>query len=155
MKATTNRCSKQYGVRRTRGAIWSESDTLSRNMSLEERTLVVRAFDSRVHKDLLRELFVQVCVHFPAFPSTNAFSPKAGPVVNVVLRTDFAYIEFEHKASVGYALALLDGVCLYGRQLFLEPRVRDDSAYHFVDAISQFNHVMNSNPDFFRQFTAP
>ncbi|CAG2181547.1 unnamed protein product, partial [Oppiella nova] len=138
MKATTNRCSKQYGVREHERRHLDPAINTESNMSLEERTLVVRAFDSRVHKDLLRELFVQ-----------------AGPVVNVVLRTDFAYIEFEHKASVGYALALLDGVCLYGRQLFLEPRVRDDSAYHFVDAISQFNHVMNSNPDFFRQFTAP
>jgi len=105
-------------------------------MSLEERTLVVREVSDRVSRDLLRELFVQ-----------------AGPVSNVVLRPDFAYIEFEHKISVAYALALMDGICLFGRQLFLEPKLRNNpDNYQFVSAIQQFNHVMRQNPDFFRQF---
>ncbi|XP_054168448.1 RNA-binding protein 7-like [Oppia nitens] len=104
-------------------------------MSLEERTLVVRNLDG-VSRDLLVELFNQ-----------------AGPVVNVVLRTDFAYIEFEHKVSVGYSLALFEGIYMFGRPLHLEPKVRNDSSnYHFVGALNQFNHVMHYNPDFFRQF---
>ncbi|CAG2104548.1 unnamed protein product [Medioppia subpectinata] len=106
------------------------------NMSLEERTLVVRGFDDRVTRDLLRELFVQ-----------------AGPVVNVVLRTDFAFIEFEHKISVAYALALLSDISLYRKPLCIEPKLRyDNSYYQFVDAIKQFNQVMYQNPDFFCQF---
>ncbi len=56
-------------------------------MSLEERTLVVRNIDGdRLTADLLEELFANF-----------------GPVVKVVLRKSFAFIEFTVKVSVGYA----------------------------------------------------
>lgn len=56
-------------------------------MSLEERTLVVRNIDGdKLSVDLLDELF-----------------SNFGPVVKVVLRKNFAFIEFSVKSSVGYA----------------------------------------------------
>lgn len=56
-------------------------------MSLEERTLVVRNIDGdRITESLLEELF-----------------GNFGPVVRVVLRKNFAFIEFTVKVSVGYA----------------------------------------------------
>lgn len=56
-------------------------------MSLEERTLVVRNIDGdRLTANLLEELFANF-----------------GPVVKVVLRKSFAFIEFTVKVSVGYA----------------------------------------------------
>jgi len=56
-------------------------------MSLEERTLVVRNIDGdRLTTDLLEELFANF-----------------GPVVKIVLRKNFAFIEYSKKESVGYA----------------------------------------------------
>lgn len=56
-------------------------------MSLEERTLVVRGIDGdQLSEDLLQELF-----------------SNFGPVVRVVIRKSFAFIEYTKKESVGYA----------------------------------------------------
>lgn len=56
-------------------------------MSMEERTLVVRNIDGdRLSIDLLDELF-----------------SNFGPLVRVVLRSSFAFIEYTKKESVGYA----------------------------------------------------
>ncbi len=56
-------------------------------MSMEERTLVVRDIDGdRLSIDLLDELF-----------------SNFGPLVRVVLRPTFAFIEYTKKESVGYA----------------------------------------------------
>ena len=45
---------------------------------------------------------------------------------NVFLKPEFSYIEFEHKDSVGYALALMDGIQLFGKTLKLQPRITDN-----------------------------
>lgn len=55
---------------------------------LEERTLVVKNFNpDQTTKELLEELF-----------------SNFGPVKNIVLKRDLAYIEFTVKETVGYAL---------------------------------------------------
>lgn len=62
--------------------------------SLEERTLVVRNIDGdRLTEDLLEELF-----------------SNFGPVVKIVLRKNFAFIEYSKKESVGYAWYCLGGL---------------------------------------------
>ena len=56
-------------------------------MSLEERTLVVRGIDgNKINVKLLEELF-----------------SNFGPLVRVVLRPRFAFIEYRDKESVAYA----------------------------------------------------
>lgn len=55
---------------------------------LEERTLVVKNFHpDYTTKELLEELF-----------------SNFGPVKNIVLKRDLAYIEFTVKETVGYAM---------------------------------------------------
>lgn len=77
-------------------------------MSLQERTLVVRNFDpDRTTAKLLKELCIQ-----------------AGPVKNVVIKPDHAFVEYEDIESVGYSRALLDGVQLFKRTLSMEPKLR-------------------------------
>ena len=56
-------------------------------MSLEERTLVLRNIDGdNLSVDLLTELF-----------------SNFGPVLKIVLRRDFAFIEYAVKDAVAYA----------------------------------------------------
>lgn len=82
-------------------------------MSLQDRTLVVKDFDpQRTTKKLLTELCLQ-----------------CGPVRNVVVRPDHAFVEFEDVASVGYAQALLNGVELFGKKLHFEPKKKVPSYY--------------------------
>lgn len=82
-------------------------------MSLQERTLVIKNFDpEKTTHDLIKELCIQ-----------------GGPVKNVVVRPDHAFVEFEHKESVGYAKALFDGVVLFGRKLVMEPKLKNDPYY--------------------------
>ncbi|RWS12078.1 hypothetical protein B4U79_05741 [Dinothrombium tinctorium] len=90
----------------------SSSASTARNgcptIDLQERTLRVTNIDSKVTKELLRELFNQ----------------KVGPVVNVVLKPDFAFIEFEDSDSVAYAIAMMDGVKLFDSELNLQPKLQ-------------------------------
>lgn len=65
-------------------------------MSMEERTLVVRNIDGdKIDLDLLEELF------------TNF-----GPLIRIVLRKSFAFVEYTTKESVGYAWYVLGGQVL-------------------------------------------
>lgn len=77
-------------------------------MSLQERTLVVKNFDpDQTTPKLLEELCLQ-----------------AGPVRNVVMKPDHAFVEYEDIESVGYSKALLDGVILFGKKLIMEPKTK-------------------------------
>ena len=78
-------------------------------------------FHPNVTKELLKELFIQV-----------------GPVRNVVLRPDHAFIEFEDSDSVAYALAAMDGVHLFQRPLRMEPKRPDSSAYRYLEQLRLF-----------------
>lgn len=101
-------------------------------MDLQLRTLKVTGFHKDVTKDLLRELFMQV-----------------GPVKNVVMRPDFAFIEFADEESVGYALAAMSDVSLFNRPLILEPKVQSPETFKYLDHLSSYL----ANPNMFLCFT--
>ena len=89
----------------------------------------VTNFDSeKITKELIKELFVQ-----------------AGPVVNVVLRPDHCFVEFVHKESVSYAIALMHGVHLFGREVVMEPKVFTPDSYSHLQKVTMFQN----NPHLF------
>lgn len=82
-------------------------------MSLQERTLVVKGFDpDKTTAALLKELCLQ-----------------GGPVRNVVVKPDHAFVEYEDVESVGYSKALLEGIELFGKKLEMEPKLNRNPAY--------------------------
>uniref|UniRef100_A0A673INV7 RNA-binding protein 7-like n=1 Tax=Sinocyclocheilus rhinocerous TaxID=307959 RepID=A0A673INV7_9TELE len=77
-----------------------------------DRTLFVGNLDPQVTEEVIFELFLQ-----------------AGPLIKVKIPKDndgkskqFAFVNFKHEVSVPYALNLLNGVRLYGRQLNIQFR---------------------------------
>lgn len=91
-------------------------------MSLQERTLVVKNFDpEKTTPKLLKELFLQ-----------------AGPVRNVVVRPDHAFVEFEDVESVGYSKALLDSVVMFDRQLVMEPKTRCQTHFRYTQILQNY-----------------
>ncbi|XP_066476904.1 splicing regulator RBM11 [Tiliqua scincoides] len=77
-----------------------------------DRTLFVGNLDSRVQEEILYELFLQ-----------------AGPVTKVTICKDkdgkpktFGFACFKHTESVPYAIALLNGIRLYGRPIKVQYR---------------------------------
>lgn len=91
-------------------------------MSLQERTLVVKNFDpEKTTQKLLKELCLQ-----------------AGPVKNVIMRQDHAFVEFEDVESVGFSKALLDGICLHGKKLFLEPKLKTEEYYRYTKLLQDY-----------------
>lgn len=91
-------------------------------MSLQERTLVVKNFDpEKTSQKLLKELCLQ-----------------AGPVRNVVVRQDHAFVEFEDVESVGFAKALLDGVILHKKKLYMEPKLRTAHYYKYTRLLQDY-----------------
>uniref|UniRef100_A0A8C9FCN9 Splicing regulator RBM11 n=1 Tax=Pavo cristatus TaxID=9049 RepID=A0A8C9FCN9_PAVCR len=75
--------------------------------SAADRTLFVGNLESRVREEILYELFLQ-----------------AGPLTKVTICKDkegkpksFGFVCFKHKESVPYAIALLNGIRLYGRPI--------------------------------------
>ncbi|XP_051580522.1 RNA-binding protein 7-like [Myxocyprinus asiaticus] len=77
-----------------------------------DRTLFVGNLDPQVTEELIFELFLQ-----------------AGPLLKVKIPKDndgkskqFAFVNFKHEVSVPYALNLLNGVRLFGRQLNIKFR---------------------------------
>uniref|UniRef100_A0A8C7E4L0 Splicing regulator RBM11 n=1 Tax=Naja naja TaxID=35670 RepID=A0A8C7E4L0_NAJNA len=77
-----------------------------------DRTLFVGNLDSRVKEEILYELFLQ-----------------AGPVSKVTICKDkdgnpksFGFVCFKHTESVPYAMALLNGIRLYGRPIKVQYR---------------------------------
>jgi len=97
---------------------------------LQRRTLKVTNLSHSVTKPLLKELFVQ-----------------AGPVKNVVLKPDHAFVEFSDEESVGFALALMVGVHLFGRELRLESRVQTPDTFLYVDRL----RIFHDRPELFFQ----
>lgn len=85
-------------------------------------------FDPKVTKELLKELFIQV-----------------GPVRNVVLRPDHAFVEFQDQDSVAYALAAMDGIHMFGRPLRLEPKIHEPDAFRYLEQLKLFER----RPDLF------
>lgn len=106
----------------------SNSQQFPPSDDLQARTLRVTNFHERVTKELLKELFIQ-----------------AGPVRNIVLRPDHAFIEFEDAESVAYALAAMYRIQLFGVELKLEPKVQSDYYYHHLKTIMMYEQ----NPEAF------
>ncbi|XP_053166820.1 splicing regulator RBM11 [Hemicordylus capensis] len=78
----------------------------------QDRTLFVGNLESRVQEEILYELFLQ-----------------AGPVTKVTICKDkdgkpktFGFVCFKHTESVPYAIALLNGIRLYGRPIKVQYR---------------------------------
>ncbi|XP_074958087.1 splicing regulator RBM11 isoform X3 [Phalacrocorax aristotelis] len=76
------------------------------------RTLFVGNLESRVREEILYELFLQ-----------------AGPLTKVTICKDkegkpksFGFVCFKHEESVHYAIALLNGIRLYGRPIKVQYR---------------------------------
>lgn len=91
-------------------------------MSLQERTLVVKNFDpDRTTATLLKELCLQ-----------------AGPVKNVVIKPDHAFVEFEDVDSVGYCKALLEGVVMFGQKLIMEPKLKAPTYFRYTKLLSDY-----------------
>ncbi|KAK7151426.1 hypothetical protein R3I94_007925 [Phoxinus phoxinus] len=77
-----------------------------------DRTLFVGNLDPQVTEEVIFELFLQ-----------------AGPLIKVKIPKDndgkskqFAFVNFKHEVSVPYALNLLNGIRLHGRQLNIQFR---------------------------------
>ncbi|XP_016428052.1 RNA-binding protein 7-like isoform X2 [Sinocyclocheilus rhinocerous] len=77
-----------------------------------DRTLFVGNLDPQVTEEVIFELFLQ-----------------AGPLIKVKIPKDsdgkskqFAFVNFKHEVSVPYALNMLNGIRLYGRQLNIQFR---------------------------------
>nr|XP_055030421.1 RNA-binding protein 7 [Misgurnus anguillicaudatus] len=77
-----------------------------------DRTLFVGNLDPQVTEELIFELFVQ------AGPLTKVKIPKD----NDGKSKQFAFVNFKHEISVPYALHLLNGIRLFGRQLNIQFR---------------------------------
>uniref|UniRef100_A0A3P9IE16 RNA binding motif protein 7 n=1 Tax=Oryzias latipes TaxID=8090 RepID=A0A3P9IE16_ORYLA len=84
-------------------------------MGIEEeadRTLFIRNLDSKVTEELLFELFLQ-----------------AGPLVRTKIPKDtdgrqktFGFVVYKHEVSAPYAMQLLDGTSLFGRNIHVQFR---------------------------------
>lgn len=83
---------------------------------------MVKNFDpEKLTEKLLKELCIQ-----------------GGPVRNVVVRPDHAFVEFEDIESVGYTKALLDGIQLFGKNLTMEPRLREARFYTYNKSLVDY-----------------
>ncbi|KAJ6662491.1 hypothetical protein lerEdw1_011905 [Lerista edwardsae] len=105
------------------GAAASVMATLGRGDEAD-RTLFVGNLDSRVQEEILYELFLQV----PGMLSGRV-ARRAGPVTKVTICKDkdgkpktFGFACFKHTESVPYAIALLNGIRLYGRPIKVQYR---------------------------------
>ncbi|KAM6446246.1 splicing regulator RBM11 isoform 3-T3 [Liasis olivaceus] len=116
-----------------------------------DRTLFVGNLESRVQEEILYELFLQeesTCLKekaseylifyflplkkfiiFKTQVSTNGILTTAGPVSKVTICKDkdgnpksFGFVCFKHTESVPYAIALLNGIRLYGRPIKVQYR---------------------------------
>ncbi|KAK2846997.1 hypothetical protein Q5P01_009996 [Channa striata] len=106
-------------------------------MGIEEeadRTLFIRNLDSRVTEELLFELFLQ-----------------AGPLIKTKIPKDsdgkqksFGFAVYKHEVSVPYAMQLLDGTSLFGRNIHVQ--FRSGSSHTCSPGNSQ-NSIPANTPD--------
>ncbi|KAL1252368.1 hypothetical protein QQF64_017061 [Cirrhinus molitorella] len=89
-----------------------------------EKTILVGNIHSCVTEEILYELFLQ-----------------AGPVVEVRIFRDgqhapYGCVYYKHAEAVPYAVALLNGIWLYGQPIKLQPK---------TDAVHQYDVLLNVN----------
>ncbi|XP_034371201.1 splicing regulator RBM11 isoform X2 [Arvicanthis niloticus] len=103
-----------------------------------DRTVFVGNLEARVREEILYELFLQ-----------------AGPLTKVTLCKDrdgkpksFGFVCFKHPESVSYAIALLNGIRLYGRPINVQYRF--GSSRSSEPAIQSFESCAKINSHSFR-----
>ncbi|KAG8187430.1 hypothetical protein JTE90_009503 [Oedothorax gibbosus] len=101
-------------------------------MDEKEQTLYCGNLSEKVTEDLLYELFLQ-----------------AGPLESVSIPKDkdgrqknFGFVKFKHSVSVQYAVALMDGVALFGRILRLDVRSGSANAFNpFLEKLREYQRM--------------
>ncbi|KAL1788478.1 splicing regulator RBM11 [Sigmodon hispidus] len=103
-----------------------------------DRTVFVGNLEARVREEILYELFLQ-----------------AGPLTKVTLCKDrdgkpksFGFVCFKHPESVSYAIALLNGIRLYGRPINVQYRF--GSSRSSEPASQSFENCVKINSHSFR-----
>ncbi|XP_029433718.1 splicing regulator RBM11 [Rhinatrema bivittatum] len=106
--------------------------TMFRTQDEKDRTIFVGNLDSGVKEEILYELFLQ-----------------AGPLIKVNIVKDkegnpksFGFVCFKHTESVPYAIALLNGIRLYGRPIKLAYR---SGSCHASESNSPYQASENSS----------
>uniref|UniRef100_A0A8D0B5A7 Splicing regulator RBM11 n=1 Tax=Salvator merianae TaxID=96440 RepID=A0A8D0B5A7_SALMN len=101
-----------------------------------DRTLFVGNLESRVREEILYELFLQ-----------------AGPVTKVTVCKDkdgkpktFGFVCFKHTESVPYAIALLNGIRLYGRPIKVQYRFGSSYCPELSNYCQNIEHDIHSLP---------
>ncbi|OQR68131.1 hypothetical protein BIW11_02073 [Tropilaelaps mercedesae] len=98
-------------------------------MGSDSRTLWVGNLSDNVDEDLLYELFIQ------AGPLENVNVKKCPPNGG---QNPFAFVTFRHEISVGYAIALFEGISLYGRSLNMKQRHGVTPDYKYRDMMESY-----------------
>ncbi|XP_075399565.1 splicing regulator RBM11 [Tenrec ecaudatus] len=102
------------------------------------RTLFVGNLEARVREEILYELFLQAG---PLTKVTLCKSRKGKP-------KSFGFVCFKHRESVSYAIALLNGIRLYGKPITVQYRF---GKYHTVEPTSQcFENCVKINSHTYR-----
>ncbi|KAM4795632.1 splicing regulator RBM11 [Rhinophrynus dorsalis] len=102
----------------------------------DERTIFVGNLDCHVKEEILYELFLQ-----------------AGPVTKVNIAKDkdgnfksFGFVCFKHTESVPYAIALLNGIRLYGRPINIRYRFGSSHSTESRSPSQGSDHFYITNP---------
>ena len=109
---------------------------ISRKMSEENFTLYVGRIHPKVTEEILYELFLQV-----------------GPLLKVTLvknretatHKGFAFVNFKHKASLDYAIAVLSGERLYGQELIIKHKNKPNNNDTVDSNSTNVNDSTNKN----------
>ncbi|XP_037685061.1 splicing regulator RBM11 [Choloepus didactylus] len=103
-----------------------------------DRTVFVGNLEARVREEILYELFLQ-----------------AGPLTKVTICKDregklksFGFVCFKHPESVSYAIALLNGIRLYGRPINVQYRF--GSSYSSEPTNQSFENCVKTNSHSYR-----
>jgi len=99
------------------------------SMDLQARTLRVSNYGRQVTSAILKELFSQ-----------------GGPVRKIVFKDSFSFIEFDDEESVGYCLALFDGIELFGDRIQLSPKINKPEAFNYLQTLKNYEQMFASNP---------
>ncbi|XP_020848635.1 splicing regulator RBM11 [Phascolarctos cinereus] len=103
-----------------------------------DRTVFVGNLETRVREEILYELFLQ-----------------AGPLTRVTICKDkegrprpFGFVCFKHQESVSYAIALLNGIRLYGRPINVQYRFGSSHSAELNNQVAE--NYINTNSQIYR-----
>ncbi|CAL8078348.1 unnamed protein product [Calicophoron daubneyi] len=98
-----------------------------------DRTLYLRNITADIKEPLLYELFLQ-----------------AGPVEDVAIKGNIAFVTFEDEESVLYACSLFEGIKLYGNEIVVRPRAGSKFAGCHIRSVTPYANNANVLPPYFR-----